>query len=379
MRRLVALFVAFGALGLLYGFWQVLLADLAANLELRPGPLGAAISAGFVASLPVMVAAGRISDAVGARRLGLVSTLLLAGSMAAFGLLGSYVALIAVLLIFMAASGSYDVAINAAGMAAERATDRRVLTLLHAGFSAGGAIGAVAAGALLAVGIGFRPLYGLVGILFAVLAGAAWWAHRIPAAMADVSVPSGRLYRDPILLLLAGIAALAFMSEGAMEGWSTIYLRGTLDLGPLLGASGVAVFHGAMTAGRLSAAGITARVGRMGALRRAGVAAVAGMILAMATEEPPIVLAGFLIVGLALAGMAPIAFSVAGDRRPSAAGRASAVITTIGYGGFLVGPALIGLVAELASLRWAFGVVVAAGALIALLATAVGRTFRLGR
>jgi hypothetical protein len=298
--------------------------------------------------------------------------------MAAFGLLGTYAALVLALLLFMAASGSYDVAINAAGMDVERASGRRVLTLLHAGFSAGGAIGAVAAGLLLALGLPFRPIYALAAVVFAFLAGASWLRAGTPRAPNSAAAPTGHLYRDPILLLLAGIAALAFMSEGAMESWSTIYLRGALDLGPLLGASGVAIFHGAMTAGRLSAAGISARLGRVRALQLAGAAVVTGMALAVATEQTPIVLTGFLIVGLALAGMAPIAFSVAGERQPAAAGRASAVITTIGYGGFLVGPALIGLVAELASLRWSFGVVIAAGAIVALIGTALGRAVRLG-
>jgi MFS family permease len=96
-------------------------------------------------------------------------------------------------------------------------------------------------------------------------------------------------------------------------------------------------------------------------------------VLALATDLPVLVLAGFLVVGLALAGVAPIAFSLAGDAAPRRAGAASAVITTIGYGGFLLGPGLVGGLAEVSSLRLALLVVAAAGIAISALTIALRR------
>jgi MFS family permease len=76
---------------------------------------------------------------------------------------------------------------------------------------------------------------------------------------------------------------------------------------------------------------------------------------------------GFLLVGLALAAVAPVAFSVAGDLVPERAGSAVSVVTTVGYGGFLLGPPLVGGLAEVVGLRAALGVVAAAGLAIFLL------------
>jgi MFS family permease len=73
-------------------------------------------------------------------------------------------------------------------------------------------------------------------------------------------------------------------------------------------------------------------------------------------------------VGLALSVVAPLAFSLAGEARPAEAGRASSVITTIGYAGFLFGPGIIGTVAEAATLRIGLLAVVVAGLSIAVLA-----------
>jgi len=81
----------------------------------------------------------------------------------------------------------------------------------------------------------------------------------------------------------------------------------------------------------------------------------------LATTAPVLVIAGFSVVGLALAAIVPLAFSVAGDLVPERAASAISVVTTFGYGGFLLGPPLVGGLAEVVGLRTALGVIVVAG------------------
>jgi len=100
----------------------------------------------------------------------------------------------------------------------------------------------------------------------------------------------------------------------------------------------------------------------------AGLFTAGGMGLALATREPLLVVCGFLVVGLALSGVAPIAFSAAGDLAPERAGGAISVVTTLGYGGFLLGPVVVGGLAELLGLRIALCTIAAAGVLISALA-----------
>lgn len=100
----------------------------------------------------------------------------------------------------------------------------------------------------------------------------------------------------------------------------------------------------------------------------AGLLTAAGMGLALATGEPSLVVCGFLLVGLALSGVAPIAFSSAGDLAPERAGSAISVVTTLGYGGSLLGPLAVGGLAALLGLRIALGIIAAAGLVIFVLA-----------
>jgi MFS family permease len=96
--------------------------------------------------------------------------------------------------------------------------------------------------------------------------------------------------------------------------------------------------------------------------------AAGGMTLVLATREPSLVIVGFLVVGLALSAVVPIAFSAAGDLAPERAGAAISVLTTLGYGGFLLGPVIVGGLAEVLGLRIALGIIAVSGLLIFALA-----------
>jgi len=144
-----------------------------------------------------------------------------------------------------------------------------------------------------------------------------------------------------------------------------------LGLPALLGGSGVAVFYAAMAVGRLGTAGAVRIFGNRITLVCAGLLTAAGMALALVTREPALVVGGFLVVGLALSSVAPIAFSVAGDVAPGGTGAAVSVVTTLGYGGFLLGPVLVGGLAEVLGLRAALLTIALAGIAIALLGARV--------
>ena len=360
---------AFGVFGLFWGTFAVLLADLSGALDLSPGPLGVALFVGAAASILAMALLGWTSDRLGRRVFLLVSGGVMGLGIAALASAEGYRALLAALVILYAASGLYDVGINAAAVDLERDAGRRVMAVLHAAFSAGGVAGALSAGVLLSAGVDYRVVYlALLPPLGAVILAVA--ATRFPPSggpSGDKEAKEAGLYRKLPLILVAAIATLALLSEGEMEHWSGVYLRNTLGLSALLGGSGVAVFYGSMAVGRLGAAFVIGRLGNRRTLLGAGLLTAGGMTLALATREPLLVVAGFLVVGLALSAVVPIAFSVAGDLAPGGAGGAISLVTTLGYGGFLLGPVLVGGLAEVLGLRIALGIIAASGLLISAL------------
>lgn len=383
-KRLLALEVsAFSFFGLFWGCFAVLLADLSGALGLSPGPLGVALFVGAGASIAAMAALGWASDRLGRRAYLILVACAFGMGIAELALSGSYAVLLATLVVLYSSSGLYDVGINAVTVDLEHISGRRFMSYLHAAFSGGAMAGAVGAGALRQAGVDYRLVYLTLLLPLATLV-AAFAAARFPSpgfggasgershndtspaadSGATSIAGSWNLYRGGPLLLVAAVACLGLLAEGEMEHWSGIYLRDTLGLAAIVGGSGVAVFYGAQALGRLAIGWLVGRVGNRRTLLGSGLLTAGGMLLALATTSPTLVTGGFLLVGMGLAAVAPVAFSVAGELVPERAGSAISVVTTFGYGGFLLGPPLVGGLAEVAGLRVALGVVAVAGLVI---------------
>ena len=367
---------AFGVFGVWSGCSAVLLADLSRALGLSPGPLGLALFAGAVASLVGMASLGWTVDRLGRKTFLIAVTCVLGVEILGLALAGSFWGLVLVLVFFSPAAGLYDVGINAVAVDLERLSGRRFMSLVHASYSGGAVVGAVGAGALLSAGVDYRLVYVAVLVPLAAMVAAfaaARFPRPSPEAGTEATAPAGAetrpwdLYRYGPLLLIATIATLGLVSEGEMQLWSGIYLRDSLDMGALLGGSGVAVFFGAMALGRLGTALVVARLGNRATLILAGLLAAFGMSLALATTSPAPVVGGFLLVGLAISGMAPLAYSLAGDLVPGRAGSAVSVVTTFSFGGGLLSTPAVGGVAEVVGLRTALGIVIAAGLAVCVL------------
>lgn len=363
--------LAFGVFGMLWGAWQAVLPDLAADRQLSSGPLGAILTLGFVASLPTMIVAGRLVDRAGAGWGIAVSAVAMATALLVIGTLPSLPLLIAAFILFAAGSGAYDVAINGAAMGDDAWSGPTRLTLLHAAFSGGGVLGAIGGGLVLGSGIAFPLVYLVLAgglVLTAVaMASSAW--HRPPS--------SGVVPRREALVLLplAVLAGLAFLAEGSMETWSAIYLRDVLGAAALVGALGPAAFHAAMFIGRLVGAGVAGWLGAPTTLLLAGLTTLIGMAVALLVTAPAAAIAGMAVAALGASFVVPVVVSLAAQRAGPHAGRAASYVLTLGYAGFLVGPSLVGIGGELLGLRAALVVVPVAAAFIALGSrTSVART-----
>lgn len=369
-RVFVYALLGFATFGFISGILHVVVTDLLTAFNLTSGTLGRAFTIGSIGSLPIMFYGGRVADRFGQKALLAISAIALATALVGTSLAQSYSALILLLLLSACASGALDVGINAASITAEQRSGRKLIAYCHAAFSGFAALSALLAGLVLSAGISFRFLYLLAAFVCAlyvvtILLGGGL-PREVPKEIASKGIHRPRsLFREPVLLLLGGIVALAAISESSLEIWSAVYLRNVLSLPALVGASGVAGYHLAMFIGRLLMARLTLRFARRTLLTASGLTALIGMTLALSTTHSVLILAGFFIVGLALAGVAPMGFSLAGDLSKGRAGETSSVMTLISYSGFLIAPGLIGMLANALGLRAALGTIILSGLLVA--------------
>jgi predicted MFS family arabinose efflux permease len=365
-----AILAAFFIHGAVFASWVPLIPAVQQALGLSASALGLALLGTALGSLLTMPLTGRAIARRGSRWAVRVLGLAYCASLALPVLAPSLPTLVLALLIFGAAQGASDVAINAQGVAVEARWGRPLMSALHGLWSLGAACGAAASGLLATAGLAPLPRVLVPAI---VLAGALALAARyLLPDQADTAAPGptfARLTRPLLALGLIGICA--YMAEGAIGDWSAVYLRRSLGVSAGLAAAGYATFTLCMTIGRLGGDYVTARLGPVRLVRVGGAGLAVGLGAALLIGQTAATLVGFTLIGLALANVVPLVFSAAGKVPHLAPGAGIAAVGTAIYLGILLGPPLIGVTADHLTLRGALGLVALLGVAIALLAPAV--------
>jgi predicted MFS family arabinose efflux permease len=342
----------FAALGAQVGAFAVLVPDLAASRGLDLPALGGALAVMATVMVATLLGAGRVADRYGRRPLLLAGAAGFALAFAALAGIETPGALWPTLAVYGAASGCLDLGANAVGADYERAHGARAMVRLHAGFSAAAAAFALGAAGVAALA-GHRAAYAAMAAGYALVAAVATRAPLPPRVTATVAPASRALLRIRGVALATAVCTLCFFGDGALEGFSAVLLRG--EAGTVAAGASIAGFHAASLAGRLS----FARVGSDATIfTTAGLLAAAAMTGFVTAGSPVLAGAALLVVGFALAPVVPTALSLAGRSAPGRAGAAVALVTTVGYSAFVLGPPAVGALAGATSLRLALGSVV---------------------
>lgn len=359
-RIALGTFLAFGGM---WGAWASLVPSVQHAVHASQGQLGLALLCIGLGSVPAMALVGVFIDRFG-NVVVPVSLAVLAVTVVLPSLANSLVALCIALLLVGAASGSADVAINAEVSAIEADTGARLMPLAHAMFSAGVIVGALASGLARQLGAGRVGVLGGAAVVLAVAA----WANRHPPARVVASRPAKRKLRKA-LVAIGLVCAVAFVVEGALEGWSALFLERELDAPPAISALGPGGFAIGMVAGRLSAQRLHRYWSDAKLLAGGACLSILGLLAVSASGLAALAIIAFVVAGAGVSFAAPTLFGAAGRTAPEAErGTAVATVTTLGYLGFLVGPAIVGGVAQAVGLRASFVVLAGAAALVALAA-----------
>jgi MFS family permease len=342
--------------GAVFSSWYARLPAIQGDLDLSPGALGLALLGAPLGLLVAQPLVGALVARRGSRGVvAAVPVYVLAVILPAVAI--DAATLFVATTLVGAVNGTLDIAMNVQGLAVERATSRRIFNSLHAAFSFGALAGAGVAGAVAALGV--QPLPHLIGVA---VVGAVAAALVTPHLHRDER-PAGR--RGPLVarptLHLAALGVIAFcalLAEGAVFDWSGVYLATEAGAAAGVAPLGLAAFSLTMGIGRLVADRAADRAGAATVATAGATMAALGLGLGLAFAAPPAALLGFALMGLGLSAVFPLTLRASG-RAESSAGPALAAVSTVGYGGFLLGPPLIGILADGVGLRAALVVVCA--------------------
>lgn len=338
--------------GGMVGNWVSRIPQIQQRLILSEGELGLVLMGMAVGVLTALSLVGGLIARYGNRRVTIMGTLALCVMLPLLAVMPHPVLLWIALFLFGGFMSTMDVAMNSQAVDVERLFARPLMSSFHAAFSIGGFAGA-ALGAAMA-GQNIEPLTHFliasgISLLLLVLTGSLL---LIPAPREQTGERQSVFQLPPRILWPLGIVALcAAVGEGAMADWSGVYLSSIVGTDAGTAAFGFAAFSLTMTAGRLSGDRLAARFSPAQIVRVGGLVAAVGLLLAILIPQVIPTLLGFAAVGAGLSIGVPLAFSAAGNVPGLPPGTGIAGVATIGYAGFLAGPPIIGLIADLTSLR----------------------------
>ncbi|TDB92133.1 MFS transporter [Actinomadura sp. 7K534] len=367
-RARTGTFLTFALAGLLIGVWVARLPALAAKFGAGEGEVGIVVLVWGLGAVVAMQALRGLMSRAGSRAVLRAALPLTSLSFAAVALAPSYGLLLGAVVLFGMAFGVTDIAMNAQGSVVERAYRRPVMSGMHAGWCVGAMSGGVFGIGTAAAGLGFTATV-LAAALLALPAGLALGRTYLPdpprpAAAAAGPGRGGR--RMPAAVYLIGVLGfLAFMTEGSIADWSGLFLHEEMGAGEAVAAAGYPVFELAMLLGRLVGDRVRTRVGTRRLLTGAGLGTAIGMTVVVLSPGPAVAIAGFFLTGLVVCTVVPTAISLAGTAAPDRPAAAVAQVGAMGYGGLLLGPVVVGFLAEATSLRVGVGSVIVLALVIA--------------
>tara|TARA_R110002110_G_scaffold154154_9_gene347940 strand:+ start:1152 stop:2291 length:1140 start_codon:yes stop_codon:yes gene_type:complete len=341
--------------GGLLGIWASRIPALAEKHQLTPDLLGLlllGLAAGAITSFPL---AGRLADRFGAAPVTRMIAVVYTIALMALALAPSLSLLAVALFAFGIAHGAMDVTMNVWAAEVEKSAGKAIMANFHAMFSLGAGLGAGLGYFAIRLAISVPAHFAAAGLALAafslVLATAPWASHR-SAAPSDATLfafPRGAL-------AFVGLVALAAaMGEGAVADWGAVYLNGSLGTTEAQATLGYSAFSAAIFAARLVADPVIRRFGPARIARVSGLAAILGVLTVIGAETLFTALTGFALMGLGYATLFPLAFSRAAADPDISPGRAIASVATLGYGGLLAGPPMIGFLAGFTGLGPALG------------------------
>jgi MFS family permease len=338
------------------------------------GELGLALS-GFAVGLFLGTRlAELVIRRIGARALIRAGMPVLAATLIGPGLAWNLWSLAVSLFVLGTASGVLDVAINTNAVGVERGIGRPIMSGIHGLWSAGLLLGSAIAAGAAAIGMAPPEHFAIVACVFGLAAvGTLQWL--MPDERGDGVELRGTCHplRSRRVVLLGLIGFSCFLIEGSAMDWSALYLRESLGTSTFTAAFAVVSFSVGMMGSRFAGDRLSARLGAVRLVRAGGSGAAVTLAIGLIIHEPAVAIASFVLLGASVAPVVPSTFSAAGNTFVGS-GTALGWVVTISYLGSMLGPAAIGVTADLVGLRLALVIPAVFALIVAAAASSVGST-----
>lgn len=353
------------------GLWAAHVPVVQARTGIDTGTLSMVlltIAAGALLAMPLM---GGFTARWGTRRMTLLSGFAFAALLAVIMGISDLRLLFLAAFAFGVSNGALDVAMNANASEVETARGVPTMSSFHGFFSLGGLLGAGLGGIFIGQSWGDGQGALAMGVLTAIALAAA--APRVLAFAPSHEAGSHFQLPRGAALGLGLLALLCFAVEGALVDWSALLMQERTGALPATAALAYSAFSIAMAACRFAGDRMILRFGALRVMVLGGLAMFAGLATAVMSTHFLLSAAGFALIGIGAANVVPLLFGAASRIPGMSAGAGVAAVATLGYGGLLLAPPVLGYIASQASIMVALGALSLSGLVIAMSARIIQR------
>jgi MFS family permease len=349
----VAVSTIFFMHGLCFASWASRIPSIQQNLHLTSSALGAilfALPVGFFVSLPF---AGWLVGIVKSKRVVILSSILYSLSLLSIGAASTIPALFGCLFSFGFFANILNISINTQAVAVEGLYRKKIMASFHGIWSLAGFVGAALGTWMIGKDIAPFQHYIVVAAIFLVA--------NIICAFYLVNKDEATGEKRPLfampdksLLSLGIIAFCSMMVEGAMFDWSGLYFINVVNVEPEFTGLGYTIFMVAMAGMRFIADGFSGKFGLKRILQVSGLLTTAGLLLSVLLPQLVPATVGFFLIGMGVSSVVPMVYSAAGKSKSLSPGTALTAVSSMGFIGLLIGPPVIGFIAEATNLKASF-------------------------
>jgi fucose permease len=273
----------------------------------------------------------------------------------------NYYSLMGALFLLGAGNGFTDIAMNTLVTEIEKEDQQNFMSASHGFFSLGGVLAGL--GSFLIFTINSPALHMLYAVILVFIVNYIFRKHYkdIVAAPVEKEPFSLKLFKP--LLILGIISFIAMGGEGAIVDWSGLFLQEISMAPETLIGTGFLAFSAMMTLGRFLGDSISASIGSVKVVALGAFIAVIGFLFVLATHTY-MAIAGFAFIGLGYSVIIPELFRIGGTVKGVDSSQGVSFIAGTGYAGFLLGPVVLGFVAESYSLKYTFVILMVSAILV---------------
>jgi MFS family permease len=359
----LAISIYFFFSGLVFSSWVSRIPHIKDEFGFNEAELGGILFMLPLGSLAALPISGWLVQKFSSRVIGLLSILLYTVLLYGIAAAEQVFQLSFTLFLFGVVGNFCNIALNAQGLSIQERINKPILSSLHAMWSLGAFVAAAISGWSMKMGYSTDLHFLLVAVL------ASFVALVLVYLFVDDVVDDGREQKifvlpNRSLLLLGVICFCVAMTEGAMADWSSLYYRQVANEMHNVSTAGYTAFAFCMATGRFVGDFFIHRFGHSRVLKFNGGLILTGIVLALTVSIPAVVILGFALVGFGVSSGIPIVYMLSAKNKTMAPAAALAAVSSLGFTGFLIGPPIIGFIAQLTGLRYALTIVALMGLIV---------------